>query len=142
MSEHISHIAICLDVRNLCRVLGEAHGIPRVFNDVWNAKENDTMAQLGGVTRRADFWSTDIIQGARAAHDGERDDPNWQQKLSFILGALTHRSIDRMMKPVFQYFRQQPGFPDYNETTYYCDVLMHKERLDEGSLFPKDMLDP
>jgi hypothetical protein len=142
MSEHISHIAICLDVRNLCRVLGEGHGIEPVFNDVWNDPANDAMAQLGGVTRRADFWSTDIVTQAKAAHDGERDDPNWPQKLAFILGALTHRSIDRMMKPVFQHFKNDADFPGFNECTIYCDVHMLRRRFDDGSLFPPDMLDP
>ncbi len=144
MSEHICHTAASFDTRNLCRALGKDGGIEPAFVDVWDAKENDIMAQMGGVTRRADNFSADLIAYCRGEADkpaGDADN-NWQKKLAFVLSALAHRSIDRHMKPVFDHFKQQDDFPGFNECTIYCDVLMLKKRFGSGTVMEADMLDP
>ena len=144
MSEHICHLACAFDTRNLCRALGKDFGIEPTFDEVWNAPENDRISQFGSVTRRADNFSAELIAYCRQESNkgGPDADPNWRKKLSFVLSALSHRSIDRHMKPVFEYFKQQSDFPGYNECTIYCDVLMLNQRFGEGTVIGGDLLDP
>jgi hypothetical protein len=144
MSEHICHLAAAFDTRNLCRALGKERGIEPTFNEVWNDEANDIISQLGGVTRRADKWSAEMIAYCRQESNkgGPDADPNWRKKLSFILSALSHRSIDRHMKPVFMHFKQKDDFAGYNECTIYCDVLMLNKRFGRGTALGGDFLDP
>ncbi len=144
MSEHICHLACAFDTRNLCRALGPDHGIEAAFNEVWNDPANDLISQFGSVTRRADNFSADLIAYCRQESNkgGPDADPNWRKKLSFVLGALSHRSIDRHMKPVFQHFKTQDDFPGFNECTIYCDVLMLQKRFGRGTVMEGDFLDP
>jgi hypothetical protein len=144
MSEHVCHVACCLDTRNLCRALGESGGIEPVFLECWDDPENDHVAQLGTVTRKADKFSAEIIAWSRKEHDrGDAGDPLWRPKLAFVLGALTHRSIDRHMKPVFAFFKQAgDAARGFNECTIYCDVLMLRERFGGDGIFPPGLLDP
>ncbi len=140
MSEHITHTAICDDVRRVCLCLDD---LPDVFKKTWAT--NTDVSRLGGVTRHADRWSADIVAHVR----DHPDDRDGEQKLAFVLGALTHRSIDRHMKPVFAYFKQstdariEAGKP-FNECTIYCDMLILKEvfaidQLFAGNLFDKPL---
>jgi hypothetical protein len=123
MSEHITHVAICDDVRRLCVRLDD---LPATFRHAW-VRWVDA-SRMGGVTREADRWSARVIDDLRRnPADREHD-----RKLAFILGALTHRSIDRHMKPIFAHFKQAidarvvDGKP-INECTIYCDMLILKE---------------
>jgi hypothetical protein len=137
MSEHITHTAICDDVRRICISLDD---LPDVFRQTWAACAD--ISRLGGVTRHADRWSADIVAHVRD-HPEDRDG---QQKLAFVLGALTHRSIDRHMKPVFAYFKQsidariEAGKP-FNECTIYCDMLILKEVFGVDQLFSESLFD-
>ena len=138
MSEHITHTAICQDGHRLARALPD---FPPEFVKAWD--ENEVPAQMGGVTRKADQFSVDVIARHRdnlQKPESDRD-PQSDAKLAFILGALTHRSVDRHMKPVFQYFKQQPDYPGYNECTIYCDVLMLRECYGDDKNFPGDAFD-
>ncbi len=142
MSEHITHTAICDDVRRICTHLED---LPQVFKDAWSTHTD--ISRLGGVTRHADLWSADIIAHVR----DHPEDTDAKRKLAFVLGALTHRSIDRHMKPVFTYFKQAIDARTdkgavVNECTIYCDMLIMKEvfaidHLFSDSLFDKSLAD-
>ncbi|MEM1010983.1 MAG: hypothetical protein AAGI46_02040 [Planctomycetota bacterium] len=145
MSEHICHVACAFDTRNLCRALGPDFGIEAAFNEVWNDPANDLIAQFGGVTRRADNFSAEMIAYCRQESNkgGPDADPNWRKKLTFTLSALSHRSIDRHMKPVFMHFKQATdAAKGFNECTMYCDVMMLRKRFGRGTIMDGDMLDP
>lgn len=137
MSEHITHTAICDDVRRLCLCLDD---LPETFKQTWGAHTD--ISRLGGVTRHADKWSADIVAHVR----DHPDDRDAMRKLAFVLGALTHRSIDRHMKPVFAYFKQstdariENGKP-INECTMYCDMLILKEVFGIDQLFSQNLFD-
>jgi len=135
VSEHITHTAICDDVRRICLRLDD---LPAAFKSAWEAHTD--VSRLGSVTRHADKWSADII-----AHVRDRaDDPDGTKKLAFILGALTHRSIDRHVKPLFAYFKQatdariENGVA-VNECTIYCDMLILKEVFGIDQLFSPEL---
>lgn len=137
MSEHITHTAICDDVRRICLHLDD---LPQAFKDVWSTHTD--ISRLGGVTRHADLWSADIVAHVRD-HPEDKDGP---RKLAFVLGALTHRSIDRHMKPVFTYFKQAIDARTdkgavVNECTIYCDMLILKEVFAIDHLFSETLFD-
>ncbi len=142
MSEHITHIAIHDDVRRLVLKLGD---VPQPLRDAW--EKNPEEARMGGVTRRADNWSAQIVDWARGeqAKPSHDRDPNAGRKVAFVLGALTHRSIDRHMKPVFTHFKQAIDArmiddTPLNECTIYCDVLILKEVFGLDDVFTPDLL--
>jgi hypothetical protein len=137
MSEHITHTAICDDVRRICLNLDD---LPQAFKDVWSTHAD--ISRLGGVTRHADLWSADIIAHVR----DHPEDADAKRKLAFVLGALTHRSIDRHMKPVFAYFKQAIDARTdkgtvVNECTIYCDMLILKEVFAIDHLFSDSLFD-
>lgn len=137
MSEHITHTAICDDVRRLCLCLDD---IPVFFKQVWS--DHTDISRLGSVTRHADRWSADLVAYVRD-HPEDTDGP---RKLAFVLGALTHRSIDRHMKPVFTYFKQTIDARTVegsiiNECTIYCDMLILKEVFSIDHLFSESLFD-
>lgn len=137
MSEHITHTAICDDVRRLCLCLDD---IPTFFKKVWS--DHTDVSRLGSVTRHADRWSADLVAHVRD-HPEDTDGP---RKLAFVLGALTHRSIDRHMKPVFTYFKQAIDARTVegsviNECTVYCDILILKEVFSIDHLFSESLFD-
>ena len=140
MSEHITHTAICQDGQRLSRCLDDAL-VPPEFKRVWD--EHAAESQLGGITRQADNFSVDIVAHHRGQRDRPEDqrDPQADAKLAFVLGALTHRSVDRHAKPIFVYFQNRPDYPGYNECTIYLDVHVLREVYGEDeTLFPKGFL--
>ena len=128
MSEHITHVALCDDGRRLAAVTPE---IPAALNEAWAA--NPEMGRAGGITRFADRFSAEIIAKSR---DEAATDEDAGAKLAFVLGALTHRAADRLMKPVFAYFRQQDDYDGVNRATMHCDVFMLKHVI---KVFPASM---
>lgn len=137
MSEHITHTAICDDVRRLCLHLDD---IPHFFKQAWS--DHTDISRLGSVTRHADRWSADLVTYVRD-HPGDADSA---RKMAFVLGALTHRSIDRHMKPVFTYFKQSIDAriiqgSVVNECTIYCDMLILKEVFSIDHLFSESLFD-
>jgi hypothetical protein len=140
VSEHITHTAICQDVQRLAACLGSER-VPPAFDAIWAA--NEAESQLGGITRQADNFSVDIIGYHRdqAKLPEDQRDPQADAKLAFVLGALTHRSVDRHAKPIFEYFKRQPDYPGFNQCTIYLDVHVLREVYGEDeSLFPKGLL--
>ena len=136
MSEHITHTAICQDGHRLAECLDD-NLVPAEFKRVWD--DHAAESQLGGITRKADTFSVDII-GHHRDHSG--DDPRADAKLAFVLGALTHRSVDRHAKPIFEYFKRQPDYAGENECTVYLDVHVLAEVYgDDESMFPRTLLD-
>lgn len=129
MSEHITHLAICDDVVRLAKRHPEVHPY---FNEVLAAHPDD--AGLGATTRSADRWTVDLIVWARkeVARPTEERDKHLAQKLAFVLGALTHRAADRLMKPILAYARQREGDEGFVEATIHCDIFAFKEVYGEG----------
>jgi hypothetical protein len=137
MSEHITHTAICDDTRRLCIALPY---LPQAFKHAW-ASHID-VSRMGGVTRHADKWSAAVIDHLRQ----HPTDPDHDKKLAFILGALSHRSIDRHMKPVFTYFKQSIDArivqgQVINECTIYCDMLILQKVFALDSTFSPRLFD-
>ena len=153
MSEHITHVSLADDGRRLASV---TPGLPAEFLAVWQA--NPEMARAGGCTRKADLFSADIIAGVsddvKAAHAaGELGDATFPgrdnrtshvggAKLAFVLGALTHRAADRLMKPVFHYFQGLDDYPGFNRCTIFHDIYVLKHVLNAlpQPPYPEDML--
>lgn len=146
MSENVTHIAVCDDVARLAAVHPR---IPEAMNDAlrWHAD----LARLGAATRSADKWSAEIVEwardhwdeaassGAGAGADGDelgaKKDTGHRvaQKLSYVLGALTHRAADRLFKPIFQYCRGRYGEEAGIDCSIHCDVLVFREVYGAGS---------
>ena len=147
MSENITHTAMADDGYRLAPHLG----LPDDLLAAWDAHPD--VARLGGITRFADTFSADLIRhAAQEAKKPEADrDRHATRKLAFVLGALTHRSIDRVMKPVFRYFTgknadpsaPRPAWTDpVNVCTVYCDVFILKEVFGGGAEDPSDPSNP
>ncbi len=134
MSEHITHTAICDDGRRLSAALD---AFPDRLKHAWETQQ--AAGQLGGITRQADNFSVGILERMR---DTPADDADANAKIAFVLGALTHRSVDRHMKPIFDFFKKQDDYPGYNECTIYADVQTLQEvYADDDRVFPKGFLD-
>lgn len=137
MSEHITHVAICDDTR---RVALQLDDLPAEFVRAWSQQID--ASRMGGVTRQADNWSAQVIHDLRV----DPSQPDHDRKLAFILGALTHRSIDRHMKPVFTFFKQaidarSEAGRAVNECTIYCDLLILREVFATDDTFSAHLFD-
>jgi hypothetical protein len=129
MSEHITHLAICDDA---LRLAARHPGVEARFKEVTAAHHE--ASRLGAVTRSADRWAAHVVDWARedaARPPGERD-RDADQKLAFVLGSLTHRAADRLMKPLLDYAKQREGEEGFVEATVHCDVFCFKEIYGAG----------
>ncbi|MEM6561336.1 MAG: hypothetical protein AAF656_07030, partial [Planctomycetota bacterium] len=136
MSEHITHIALSDDGRRLANI---TPGLPATLLDTWNAHPRESYA--GAITRYTDKISPDVIDHCRRAEAGEIDDETWPKKLAFCLGALTHRAADRIMKPVYQYFKKLPDYGGVNICTIYHDVFTLKNIVAKHGPYTSALLD-
>jgi hypothetical protein len=131
MSDHIAHLAICDDVFRLAALHPQVHA---TFKRLIGSHHE--IAHLGSITRFADKWSADLIDWSRGEYARPADDrdPNTDHKVAFVLGALTHRSADRHMKPITRCWGDgdDSGFGDANESKIYQDVFAFKEVYDHG----------
>lgn len=138
MSEPIAHLGICDDTFRLA--LHHPQSEPRLVALMTSHRE---AAHLGAITRSADQWSAEIIAWARdEAERPEADqDPHRESKLAFVLGALTHRSADRLMKPITRCWTDPV---EREETKVMQDLFVFKEVFasghDQTSPFPADVL--
>lgn len=140
MSENITHTAICDDVIRLSRSLDE---LPAFFHEILDRHRD--AARMGAITRSADKWSADLIDWSREELKKPEDarDPQLAPKLVFVLGALTHRSADRLMKPTIRYNGDDPA--TRREATIHMDVFILREVFGHGEgtpagPYPKDLL--
>ena len=145
MSENVTHVAVCDDV---VRLASRHPAVPPQFNQAL-AKHLD-VARLGAATRSADRWSAELIAWARdnwpgvtngRADDGEATREAWEgkksasdpvKKLAFVLGALTHRAADRLMKPILHYATERHGPGASKDATIHCDVFVFHEIYGSG----------
>ena len=124
MSENITHVAVCDDVTRLASRHPEVHPY---FDKVLHAYQD--VARFGAGTQSADRWTVDLIAWARGemVRPAADRDARVGQKLAFVLGALTHRAADRLMKPIIYYPEQTEGHEGFVEATIHCDIFIFKE---------------
>ena len=145
MSENVTHVAVCDDV---VRLAARHPRVPAEFNRA--LERHLDIARLGAATRSADRWSAELIAWARdnwpAGDDGADEDREaareaWEgrktasdpvKKLAFVLGALTHRAADRLMKPLFAYATERYGPGASKDATIHCDVFVFHELYASG----------
>jgi hypothetical protein len=143
VSENITHVAVCDDVTRL------AARHPDVHADLNRAlRAHQDVARFGAGTQSADRWTADLLTwaGAEAAKPQEARDPRLEAKLAFVLGALTHRAADRLMKPIIYYPEATEGHEGFVEATIHCDVFVFKEIYGGGAgpdagPYPRAILD-
>ena len=143
MSENITHVAVCDDVTRLASRHPEAHA------DLIRAlREQQDVARFGAGTQSADRWTADLLTwaGAESAKAPADRDPRLEAKLAFVLGALTHRAADRLMKPIIYFPEATEGHEGFVEATIHCDVFVFKEIYGGGSgpdagPYPRAILD-
>ncbi len=127
MSENITHTAIADDVR---RLLVEDPSLPPLLRE--SMLERHESLRLGAVTRGGDQWTIAIVDWARQQPppDSGGPDPQVKDKLAFVMGTLTHRAADRLMKPLVQFHRENEpdkAFDGGRECTMHCDVFILRE---------------
>ncbi len=133
MSDHIAHIAICDDTFRLASVLSDIHPVFKTL-----MVEEREMAHMGSVTRFADTWSVNLIAWARQQHQAkpQGNENRWREKLAYELGSLTHRSADRLTKPITNCWKGQPDSgregDAANESKIMQDVFVWREVYDQG----------
>ncbi|MCC5828868.1 MAG: hypothetical protein JJU36_05415 [Phycisphaeraceae bacterium] len=134
MSDHIAHLAICDDVFRLSMPHPEIHPTFKVLM----AEFRDD-AHMGSVTRTADLWSAQVIQWAgeqARLPEGQRD-PLTMRKLAFVLGSLTHRSADRLTKPITKCWQGDDDSgrqeDEANESKIMQDIMAFREIYGGGS---------
>ena len=126
MSDHIAHLAICDDV---FRLAAFHPALPATFIDLMDSERD--ICHMGCVTRSADKWSAELIVAASDVLErSTATDPNAARKLSFVLGALTHRSADRHMKPITRCWKD-PAIA--NESKIYQDLFAFREVYHGGT---------
>ncbi len=133
MSDHIAHIGICDDTFRLAAVHSD---ILPTFKTLMDKQRE--MAHMGSVTRSADTWSVELITWARQQLEAapEGNEKRWREKLAFVLGSLTHRSADRLTKPITNCWRGQPDSgragDAANESKIMQDVFVWREVFNQG----------
>ncbi len=133
MSDHIAHIGICDDTFRLALVHPGIHPVLKTLMD-----DQRDAAHMGCVTRGADEWSAEIIDHSRRQRDLPPDqrDPLAMSKVAFVLGSLTHRSADRLTKPITKCWKGnddsgQTG-SEANESKIMQDLFVFKEVFGNG----------
>ena len=133
MSDHIAHLGICDDTFRLALL----H--PQIHDDFKTAMtRHRDVAHMGAITRSADKWSADLIVWAREQKQNEAPgatlNTQTAQKLAFVLGSLTHRSADRLTKPITRCWGDgdDSGAGDANESKIMQDIFVFKEVFGNG----------
>lgn len=124
MSENITHVAVCDDVTRLAAHHPQVHPY---FNQL--LAEHQDVSRFGAGTQSADRWTAELIAWGREerAKPAADRDPRLGEKLAFVLGALTHRAADRLMKPIIYYPEKDEGHEGFLEATIHCDVFIFNE---------------
>jgi hypothetical protein len=117
-------VAVCDDVARLASRHPEVHPY---FDEVLRTHQD--VARFGAGTQSADRWTAELISWARGemAMPAADRDARVGQKLAFVLGALTHRAADRLMKPIIYYPEKTEGHEGFVEATIHCDIFIFKE---------------
>ena len=138
MSDHIAHLGFCDDTFRLAALHPDVE--PR-FKPIMDAHREE--AHLGAITRYADKWTVPMVHWARveAAKPSEEQDPHLDDKIAFMLGSLTHRSADRLTKPITKCFpgKDASGNPirderggNANESKIMQDLFVYREVYAQG----------
>lgn len=124
MSENITHVAVCDDVTRLATQHPQVHPY---FNEVLAAHQD--VARFGAGTQSADRWTAELISWAReeTAQPPDDRDRELAPKVAFLLGALTHRAADRLMKPIIHHPERTEGHEGFVEATIHCDIFVFHE---------------
>lgn len=94
MSEHIVHTAILEDSFAICSGL---RAISADFKEV--IRRHGRFAQLGCITVAGDQFSTRLLTEYKDKWDIHNE--TLAAKLAFVLGWISHRACDRIMKPIW-----------------------------------------
>lgn len=126
MSENITHTAVCDDCLRLMSAM------PDICDEFKQATANHLdIAHLGAVTRSTDKFNPELLKRLRDGWKDRQPKDNFEPKLAYSLGALSHRAADRTMKPVFRQAapedRQSP-----KDVSIYHDVFLFREVYKEG----------
>lgn len=129
MSEHITHLAVSDDA---CRLAQYHPAAAPWFKEILTRFADDV--RMGALTRSADQWTAELIVWARGqlAEPQERRDPRLERKIAFVLGALTHRAADRLMKPIIRCWPKSDSTPNKREATVYQDICSLREVFGGG----------
>jgi hypothetical protein len=97
--------------------------------------------RLGAVTRGSEAFAGPLVAGLRERKDSpETGDA---EKLAFVLGTMTHRAADRMMKPIL---KSQTADGEYApiEISVYHDIFLFDRLYGRGAKEPytPDALSP
>ena len=138
MSDHIAHLGFCDDT---FRLAGKHPDVEPRFKSIMETHREQ--AHLGAITRYADKWTVPMVHWARreaAKAEGERDQ-HLDDKIAFMLGSLTHRSADRLTKPITKCFpgKDESGHPirderggNANESKIMQDLFVYREVYAQG----------
>ena len=158
MSENVTHVAVCDDV---VRLASRHPGVPPEFNqalslhldiarlgaatrsaDRWSAeliawaRDNwDPQATaLPPVNSPPGLGNGKARSGeaTREAWEGKKSASDPVKKLAFVLGALTHRAADRLMKPILHHATEQHGPGASKDATIHCDAFVFHEIYASG----------
>lgn len=122
MSEHLVHTAILNDTIRLLNAL-EKEGSPW-----WKViPRHEAFAFLGCVTVAGDSFSFRLLEQLRG--EGGQSDPYWAAKLAFVLGWVSHRACDRVMKVIWKEapFKGRGTDVDPNISPYEASVYHEAE---------------
>jgi hypothetical protein len=139
MAESITHIAICDDSMRVALAAGD--DINSTFKQVLAEQRN--FARMGSITHGGNSFLTPTLEALRDRwpQDGAASEKD-QRKLSYILGALCHRSGDFISKPIYMAVSggmERPGGPDrdvYLEASIYHEAVSFREVYANGKYEP------
>ena len=148
MSDHIAHLGFCDDT---FRLAAKLPGIEPRFVEIMRSHRE--VAHMGAITRYADRWSAGMVNWAREqyAKPADQRNPHLDDKIAFTLGSLTHRSADRLTKPITKCFpgkdasgqevRDEHG-GNANESKIMQDLFVYREVYQQGGADGAGLFNP
>ena len=122
ISEHLVHTAVLRDSMLLMERLND------VDNDLKALmRRYSTFAQLGCVTVSGDVFSYKLLQQFK--EDTRKKDPYREAKIAFLMGWISHRACDRVMKVIWKeaQFKGRGTDVDPNISPYECSIYHEAE---------------
>ena len=122
ISEHLVHTAVLRDSMLLMERLDG------VDNDLKALMHRySTFAQLGCITVSGDVFSYKLLQQFK--EDVKKEDPYREAKIAFVMGWISHRACDRVMKIIWKeaQFKGRGTDVDPNVSPYECSIYHEAE---------------